>query len=76
MKVLNEKYDIHPRNYHKPTPVGLKKFADRLLVIVLALNAVMLAIPDFPGKEWFIWGWNVFVIVFKLTTNTVTTNGV
>jgi len=75
MKILNDKYDIHPRNYHKLTPSKLKGWADALLSTILVFDPIMMAIPDFQGKEWVMWGWNAFVVLFKFFTKSVTTNG-
>ena len=70
MKILN--YSIHPVNYSKRTPVTLKKIADILLATILVVDPVIIAIPDFAGKEWMIWGWNLFVVLFKLISKMVT----
>lgn len=66
MQLLNTGYTIHPDNYNKKTPVTLKKIADMLLVSILAIDPIILAIPDFNGKEWVLFGWNMTVAIFKL----------
>jgi len=70
MRILN--YSIHPANYNCRTPVTLKKVADILLATILVVDPVMLTIPDFEGKEWVCWGWNLFVILFKFISKMVT----
>jgi len=72
MQILNSKYSIKPENYNKRTPAILKKIADMLLASVLVVNPVIIAIPEFEGREWFIWGWNMLVVLFKLVTKTIT----
>jgi len=69
---LYKNYDIHPANYDKPTPRLLKRIADFLLATILVVNPLIFSIPDFQGKEWIIWSWNVFIILFKFATKTVT----
>ncbi len=69
MKIAN--YSIHPDNYNKRTPATLKKIADILLASILVLDPVMIAIPDFQGKEWVVWSWNLFVVVFKFISKAV-----
>lgn len=70
MKILN--YSFAPENYHKKTPVTLKKIADILLVSILAIDPILLTVPDFAGKEWLLFGWNMFVAIFKLVSKFVT----
>jgi hypothetical protein len=66
-------YDVHPNNYSKRTPIKLKKFADLLLLSVLAIDPILQTqLPDFKGKEWVILGWSLFVVLFKLLSNVVT----
>lgn len=65
-------YDIATTNYDKPTPKLLKRIADFLLATILVINPLMISIPDFEGKEWILWGWNAFVVLFKFFTKTVT----
>jgi hypothetical protein len=70
MKIAS--YDIHPANYTKKTPVTLKAIADILLSTILVVDPLILSIPDFPNKEWVLWSWNAFVVIFKLITKMVT----
>ncbi len=65
-------YDVDLVNYDKPTPKLLKKIADFLLATILVINPIMLTIPDFEGKGWVMFGWNMFVALFKLISKTVT----
>ena len=65
-------YDIHPSNYNKRTPVLLKKIADFLLATILLVDPLMMTVPDFQGKEWVLWIWNAFVVLFKFFTKTIT----
>jgi hypothetical protein len=65
-------YSIHPENYHKRTPVTLKKVADILLATILVVDPLMLSIPDFQGKEWVTWGWNALCVIFKLISKFIT----
>lgn len=76
MKVLNAKYDIHPRNYHNQTPPRLKKFADILILTIVAIDPVMTQLPDFEGKEWVVWGWSTFVVLFRIAVELVRKNGI
>jgi hypothetical protein len=69
MKIAN--YSIAPENYHKKTPVTLKKIADILLATILVVDPILLTIPDFNGKEWVMFGWNMFVALFKLISKLV-----
>jgi hypothetical protein len=72
MKIVGSKYSIKPENYHKRTPLILKKIADILLATILVVDPLMLSIPDFPNKEWVIWGWTAFVVLFKFVSKTIT----
>lgn len=69
MKIAN--YSIHPKNYNQRTPVTLKKIADILLATILVIDPIMLTIPDFNGKEWLLFGWNMAVALFKLISKLV-----
>ncbi len=69
MKLLN--YSIAPKNYNKRTPVTLKKIADILLASILVIDPIMLTIPEFEGKEWLLFGWNMSVALFKLISKLV-----
>lgn len=71
MKIL-QKYDIHPANYNKRTPETLKRIADVLLSSILIIDPVLLTIPDFAGKEWVLFGYNMAVALFKIVSKTVT----
>lgn len=71
MELLKSGYDFHPKNYSKPTPFWLKVVADCLIGSILVLDPIFLAIPDFPNKEWFLFGWNAFCALFKLISKTV-----
>jgi hypothetical protein len=64
-------YTLSTENYSKKTPVNLKKIADILLSSILIIDPVMISIPDFAGKEWLIWGWNMAVVLFKLISKFV-----
>lgn len=70
MKISN--FDIHPVNYNKKTPRTLKGIADFLLATILIIDPLILSMPDFPHKEWILWGWSVFVVLFKFFTKLVT----
>lgn len=70
MKIAN--YSLAPENYHKKTPVILKKIADILLATILVVDPLMISIPDFAGKEWVVWGWNAFTVIFKFITKMIT----
>jgi hypothetical protein len=74
MKIAD--YSIAPGNYHKRTPVTLKKIADILLATILVVDPLMISIPDFAGKEWVVWGWNAFAVLFKFITKMVTDESV
>jgi hypothetical protein len=65
-------YDVRVSNYDKKTPVFLKKVADFLLATILVVDPLMISLPEFQGKEWLLWGWNAFVVLFKFATKTVT----
>jgi len=69
MKIAN--YSVKASNYNKRTPVTLKKIADILLATILVIDPLMISIPDFNGKEWFVWGWNAFAVLFKFITKMV-----
>jgi hypothetical protein len=71
MKILSN-YDLHPANYSKPTPVTLKKVADFLLATILIVDPLIISIPDFPQKEWVLWIWNAFAVLFKFVSKMVT----
>lgn len=71
MQLLNSKYNIKARNYHKPTPVNLKVVADSLLLSIPVVESVLLSSPEFPGKEWATWGWSSFCAIFKLISKFV-----
>jgi len=71
MKLANG-YSASLANYHKPTPFWLKILADCLIGSIVVLDPIFLAIPDFAGKEWFLFGWNVFCALFKLVSKTIT----
>lgn len=71
MEILNSGYSINPSNYHKRTPLWLKIIADCLLGSILILDPIFIAIPDFPNREWFLFGWNTFVALFKLVSKTI-----
>ncbi len=64
-------YTLKAENYHKKTPVTLKKIADILLATILVIDPVIIGIPDFEYKEWLIWGWNAFVVIFKYVTKMI-----
>jgi hypothetical protein len=67
MKIIKG-YTLHPENYSKRTPVLLKKIADILLASIIVVDPVLQTIPDFEWRSWLIWGWNMFVVLFKFTT--------
>jgi hypothetical protein len=69
---LSNGYSISVENYHKPTPKWLKIVADILLGSILVLDPLIMSIPDFEQKEWILFGWNVFVALFKLVSKTIT----
>lgn len=73
MELLNG-YSLKTENYHKPTPRWLKITADILLGSILVLDPLIMAIPDFEYKEWLLFGWNVFVALFKLISKTIAEN--
>jgi hypothetical protein len=70
MRISN--YSIAPENYNKRTPGTLKKIADILLASILVIDPIILTIPDFAGKEWVLFGWNMAVALFKLISKLVT----
>lgn len=74
MKLAN--YTISTANYNKRRPGTLKKVADFLLASILVVDPVIITMPDFAGKEWVCFGWNLFVVLFKLFTKTVTANDI
>jgi hypothetical protein len=65
-------YSFHPANYSKKRPVTLKIVADILLSTILVIDPLIISIPDFPQKEWVLWGWNAFVVIFKLISKCIT----
>lgn len=66
-------YDIHPENYNKKTPELLRRVADTLLLSIIAIDPILQTqLPDFKGKEWVILSWNIFVVLFKLFSKTIT----
>lgn len=71
MQLLQSKYSIKPENYHKRTPLTLKKIADILLATILVVDPLMLSIPEFEGKQWVTWGWTAFVVLFKFVSKTI-----
>ena len=72
MQLLNSEFTISHNNYNKPTPKWLKIVADCLLGSILILDPIFIVIPDFPNREWFLFGWNTFVALFKLVSKTIT----
>jgi hypothetical protein len=74
MKIAN--YSIKASNYNQRRPEKLKRIADILLASVLAVNPILLTIPDFNGKEWLLFGWNMFVTIFKLITKLISESDV
>jgi len=70
MKLAN--YSIKPANYNKRRPEALRKIADILLATILVVDPVIIAIPDFEGKEWVCWGWTLFVVLFKFISKMIT----
>lgn len=70
MRIAN--YSVHPKNYNQRRPEKLRRIADILLATILVVDPVMITIPDFPGKEWFCWSWNLFVVIFKFVSKTIT----
>ena len=73
MKIAS--YDIHPANYTKKRPETLKKIADLLLLVTLVVTLIdplINSIPDFEGKNWLIWGWTAFSVIFKFVSKMVT----
>ena len=61
MEILNSGVGVSPSNWGKQTPWLLKTTAD----LGLVLGIIAEAAPDFPQKEWVIFG----VLAFKLLTN-------
>lgn len=59
-------------NYSKPTPAKLKAIADFLLASILLVDPLLQSIPNFEYKEWTLWGWNTFVVLFKFATKFTT----
>jgi hypothetical protein len=64
MSILNKKYSIAVENYNKKTPALLKLIADTTLL----LGAIAEIMPEFPAKQWVVFG----IIAFKLLTKFVT----
>ena len=65
MKVLNTKYSTSTSNYNKHTPVWIKITSD----IILGLAGIVsVSCPDFPGKEWVVFG----AICIKFIGKTIT----
>jgi len=65
-------YDVHVNNYGKKTPILLKKIADFLLASILVIDPILITMPDNEHKEWILFGWNMFVALFKLLSKTIT----
>lgn len=61
MEILNTGIRVSPSNYGKKTPWLLKTIAD----LGLVLGIIAEAAPEFPGREWVVFG----VLAFKLLTN-------
>ena len=59
-------YSIKPENYNKPTPVWIKFVADLLLFISMLLSFPEL--PDFPGKDWVVFGGVAAKLLSKFIT--------
>ena len=74
MRVAN--YSIKTSNYNKRRPVTLKKVADFLLASILVINPVMLTMPDFNGKAWVLFGWNMLAALFKLFTKMISDDNI
>jgi hypothetical protein len=68
MQILKSNYGIKLSNYNKPTPLLLKYISDFLLVLIPVIDGLMMQIPDFHGKEWVVFGWNAFAVIFKMAT--------
>ena len=60
MKIYKTGYGIHSRNYKRATPERLKMWAD----LALGFAAVIEIAPEFPGKQWVVFG----MITFKFLT--------
>lgn len=61
MELLNSGYGVSPQNYNKPTPERLKNIADLGLLIAGILELA----PEFPGKEWVVFGGITFKLITK-----------
>ncbi len=67
------KISVKLENYFKQTPAKLKAAADTLLGTILVIDPLMISMPEFPHKEWVVWSWNAFVVLFKFFTKFTTT---
>jgi hypothetical protein len=69
MQILNSSYSIHPSNYNKRTPAILRYIADFIILVLMpAGDGILAACPPFESKEWFMFGWTTFCVLFKATT--------
>jgi hypothetical protein len=64
----NTTYKLSIEGYNKKTPIILKYIADGLLGLSVAISGLLAVSPDFPGKEWVMFGCNAFSVLFKYFT--------
>ncbi len=69
MTLPNTNYSVSLSNYSKKTPVWLKIVCD----ILLGLAAIgEVSLPDFPGKQWVVFGCIAFKFIGKTITDDLT----
>ena len=61
-------YKISVSGYNKKTPRKLKYIADCILILIPAVDGILLAAPVLPHRDWIIFGWTTFGILFKGVT--------
>lgn len=59
-------------SYQKPTPKKWRRIGDFALLLCIAIQPSIDAMPlqDIQLKEWLVWGFSTFLILFKFYTNT------
>lgn len=65
MQILNSSYSVGHTNYNKPTPKWIKLVADLLLL----LSAMVVFLPEFPGKEWVMFAGSAAKLLSKFITD-------
>lgn len=76
MKLLEHnksEYHVSVKGYNERTPQILKYIADFIQYpLMLAGDGLIVALPEFENKIWWVFGWTAFCTIFKLITKFVT----